>query len=74
MSPDDRIPMTENWYEDKAPKRDARLAETYKQSDQMDRVEQINADTPDKITPLQRMALGHYVAAREAAQRVGGGA
>ena len=69
----------ENWYDDTAPsrdaaaKRDAKIASSYKQDDLMDRIERMNIEHPEKVTPSQRIAVGHYQAAREAAQRAHGG-
>lgn len=65
---------TSNWYEDKAPKREARLAETYRQDDFLDRLEKMNEEHPEKVSSTQRIAIGHYQAARDAARRVGGDA
>lgn len=64
---------TSSWYAEKHPKREARVAATYRQDDFLDRLEKMNDEHPEKVSSAQRIAIGHYVAAREAAQRVQGG-
>lgn len=56
--------------------RDAKIAAGYRQSDVMDRVEQVAALDREKVSPQMRIALGLYQDARAAAERVaaaGGG-
>ena len=50
--------------------RDVKVAAGYKQSDLMDRVEQVAAVDRNQVSPTMRLALGAYVDARAAAQRV----
>lgn len=70
---------TQHWYDDgsqpveRPAKRDASIAGTYQQSDLWDAVERVHAKDPDKLSPSQKVGLGYYVAARDAAQRVARG-
>lgn len=57
---------------ERAAKRDASIAGTYSQSELWDAVEKQHAKDPDKLSATQKVGLGYYVAAREAAQRVRG--